>query len=532
MKQWNSCVLQCGLVLSALVAALPAAAAAPPAGTVIGLNHIGSFTASANTVSTCVALTNAQGQPLVDAQGQAQIYDITLGLKNAQYVFQLLRATHADTTTGLDCSGTFRDGVYTDQVLIDMPGNALHGAVMNITMDQLPGTFEFQLRLDGPSFNRVRNLATNTTALGADRGDFAASTVREYGTLNLPGPVLLKLPTCSDPQGDETRVLIERNGSVFAATTPGGNFMVNTASLAPGDYVYRSFCSDQSGIIKLIEQHGLQPNLAWIANSAYAEGSVTFRISEGSGPATPGELTFQFGAGTTAGDQTLVRDTMNFAVDFLQSTFGRSLQSATTITTSTTAPGCANGGGAAFTGSRTLTICVGNQGWTVHGPVNKQKILIHEAFHLLQFELKWLGNMQPNPGYHWLVEGAAEYVGWQGVAALNLLDFATARGCMLKEVSDYALQQPPGLPALEQLETPQSFQRPGPVYPLSMLGADHLLTGRSIMTLLDYGAALAAGTPAATGFATAFGTGTAAFYPQFAAHKAGLAVPASYACRL
>jgi hypothetical protein len=130
-----------------------------------------------------------------------------------------------------------------------------------------------------------------------------------------------------------------------------------------------------------------------------------------------------------------------------------------------------------------------------------------------------------------LIEGSAEYVGWLAVAAQGHVAFSTAQGCMLKEVADFALQQPPGLGNLSVYESAQSFGG-GPVYPLSMIGVDQLVSGASVGAILTYGNALAAGTVAATAFSNSFGTTITDFYAQFPAYKAGLTVPSTYLCRI
>ena len=166
----------------------------------------------------------------------------------------------------------------------------------------------------------------------------------------------------------------------------------------------------------------------------------------------------------------------------------------------------------------------------MHGPVTRRKIIIHEVFHLLQFEQRWIGGPQP-AGLHWMIEGAAEYLGWLGIANQGTVSIGTARGCMLKEVTDFTASQPPGLPDLNLLESAQSFSRPGPVYPLAMLGVQHLMSTSSADALLTYGAAIAAGNTAESAFQNAFGASLPAFYQQFQTWKA-LPVPATYECRL
>ncbi len=524
-----------GLLLVALCFCSSLYAVEPPAGTVTDLNNVGLFDGSLNLLQSCVALQNADGTPQLGTNGQPRMFDVVLSLDRATLTFTLLTPTPFNAAAGKDCSGVYRNGVYTDSVLITNLSPAYNGKVWNLTLDYVPGSnLQFRLRLDS-SFSAVRNFANNTTQLGSDLGDFAQSAVREYGLASLGSTIAIKLPQCNDPQGDQNRVMMIRNGSVFGGASPGANFGWSTAGLTVGDYVFRMYCSDEQAIRAAADAKGLTFLPSYAATSANAPGTLTIRIVAGTTTPTPttGELTFNFSSTTTSADQDLIREAALFARDFLTTTFGRTLQMSTTISTSTTAQGCTQGGSSAFTGSRTMTLCVGNQGWTVHGTVTKRKIVIHEIFHLLQFELGWIGGPPGSiTGPHWLIEGSAEYVGWLGVSSLNLVTLDTARGCMLKEVADFALQQPPGLPNLDQLETGQSFSRPGPVYPLAMIGANQLITGASLSALLTFGNAVAADTPWATAFASAFGTSSTAFYAQFPAYKAGLSVPASYLCRI
>src|SRR5665213_3264723 len=90
--------------------------------------------------------------------------------------------------------------------------------------------------------------------------------------------------------------------------------------------------------------------------------------SNSSGSTGTGNPTSPSGGGTTTGvvdfapytfsvsaasatDQTLIHDSVQFASTFFQTTFGRTVTQATSISASLTASGCAQGGSAAFTGA-------------------------------------------------------------------------------------------------------------------------------------------------------------------------------------
>ena len=127
--------------------------------------------------------------------------------------------------------------------------------------------------------------------------------------------------------------------------------------------------------------------------------------------------------------------------------------------------------------------------------------------------------------------GDRGYVGWQGVASEGLVTFDTVRGCMAKEVSDFAIRTPPGLPNLSAFETQeQAFQQTaGPLYPLSMLGVDPIVTGRGINALMAYGSSVAQHTAWPTAFQNSFGASTADFYTQWPPYLASRPVPADSA---
>ena len=240
-------------------------------------------------------------------------------------------------------------------------------------------------------------------------------------------------------------------------------------------------------------------------------------------------------SGASASDTRMILDAVQFGAGFYKTTFGRGLVNPTTVTALTSGPGCdARSGNAAFTGSGAVTFCVGNQGWLLNGPISRQKITIHELFHVWQFEAKWLGN-PTLAGADWIIEGSAELVGYLGVDAMGLLPINTLRGCVVKEVTDFAHQQPPGLPALSTVESAQTFQTTvGPLYSYSLTAMDELTTKapNGIVSLRTYADAIGSGTAWQTAFQTAFGMTTSAFYNQYPAYYATLPIPPVYLCRV
>lgn len=257
------------------------------------------------------------------------------------------------------------------------------------------------------------------------------------------------------------------------------------------------------------------------ASSNGASSTATF-----SGTFAP--YTFDVAAASVA-DQRIIYDSVQFAHSYFSSAFGRTIANPTTVTASLNAQGCATGGSAAFTGAGAVTFCVGNPGWLQPSPTLRQKITMHEIFHVLQFEMRWLGG-STQTGAEWIVEGSAELVGFRALAAKGPLPFNTALGCMVKEVSDFASQHPPGLSNLNAYEGPVVFRNTqGPLYSLSMIGMDRL-SPSTLTAVKAFGDAMAGGSQYPVSFQTAFGQTTAQFYNAWSAYLASLPVPPTYLC--
>jgi hypothetical protein len=280
------------------------------------------------------------------------------------------------------------------------------------------------------------------------------------------------------------------------------------------------------------------PVLALLACAACGSSSSPSAPSTPSTPVTPttptiptsfGPYTFNFAAGTSTSDQQMISDSVQATHAYFASVFGRTVQQPSTVSASTTAAGCAQGGAAAFTGPAAVTFCVANPGWTNNGPLRRQKIVMHELFHVWQFEYRWLGTAATGPD--WIIEGSAELVGYRAAVSRGLFPGNVIIGCQVKEQADFAVQHPPGLPSLSALESHQAFQTTvGPSYTISMIGMDQLVSSPGLAALRTYGDAIATGTPWPTAFQSAFGTSSTAFYAQFPGYLASLPVPPAFLC--
>jgi len=251
-------------------------------------------------------------------------------------------------------------------------------------------------------------------------------------------------------------------------------------------------------------------------------GATTTTTTTTTAPSTStsGVFTFNFDAGMQVSDQDLIKNAVTNAAAFYQSAVGRGVTQATTISVSATAAGCADPGSAAFTGIRTLTICGKNNGWLAHNTLNRTKIVMHETFHLVQFEMRWLGTANPDAtSAHWIDEGSAEFMGWQGVANQGLISFSAARSCMAAQAAPAPASQ-----TLSGMETGAGFGGAGAgvPYQLSMMGMDQLVTPKGLPSLVTYGNAVSTGTSWPTAFQNAWGTSTTSFYAGFPAYRSGL----------
>jgi len=311
---------------------------------------------------------------------------------------------------------------------------------------------------------------------------------------------------------------LQAGGTTKLTATPKdatGNAMTGvTVQWSSSDAATISVASDGT----VSANHIGSATITAIAGSASASVTITSDLAP---------FTFNL-SGASAADAQTIKDNVQFAHAYHLATFGRQVKEATTVSALTTPTGgCAQGGSAAFTGLHSVTFCLGNPGWTQNGPIQRQKIVQHETFHVWQFEYKWLGN--PNTaGATWAIEGSAELMGWQGIIAKGLTNYQTAIGCQVKQVADFA----PGLPPLANVESQQAFATTvGPLYAQSMLAMDQLTTnGGGLGSLKVYGDAIAAVTPWQTAFQSAFGMTASAFYAQFPGYRASQAVPIQYLC--
>ncbi|MDQ3979036.1 MAG: hypothetical protein M3314_05725 [Actinomycetota bacterium] len=139
-------------------------------------------------------------------------------------------------------------------------------------------------------------------------------------------------------------------------------------------------------------------------------------------------------------------------------------------------------------------------------------LLAHVTAHeLMHFWQKDIGNPRDGVGPVWLLEGAAELLGYEAVIAAGLATEPDTRNFSLRRV-------PRDVPSLESMEQrpddPSQFS-----YPLCFLAAEFLTAERGPLALRDYWRLLSRGRDWESAFTEAFGVGPTEFYLRFEAYR-------------
>lgn len=163
-----------------------------------------------------------------------------------------------------------------------------------------------------------------------------------------------------------------------------------------------------------------------------------------------------------------------------------------------------------------------NVNWS-YGAGQNQKILAHELFHVLQYQLDRLVNNGATPsnqvrasGPVWLDEGSAEMVGYHVAADRRLLSYQSALADQIDRAKQISTP-------LSSLQTYAEQNIPN-VYSLFHIAADHLVTVApgGIPALATYYAAIGNGVAWPDAFKQAFGMSVQEYYDNFAAYRAKL----------
>lgn len=263
----------------------------------------------------------------------------------------------------------------------------------------------------------------------------------------------------------------------------------------------------------------------------------------------PNEV-YRFGPDLSAGTRAQVKDWVAYSVALQERLLGRRFTRFTTITSRdvrwlatedcrTRPPGMPNCiaqqmeiyadslmGGCYPAPSSVRCFIVGSLGVRgADGPVFGFKVMAHEAHHVFQGQLYpngWKATMVGNDrvwsiGPVWLLEGAAEWVGWRLTIDRGLVPYDATRA----EWEEWSrrIDRP-----LSELETRGAIDRTGNAYLLSALAVDELIgtAPAGARSLTAYYKAIGRGTAWKTAFKQAFGVSVATFYKRFEATRAAL----------
>ena len=145
------------------------------------------------------------------------------------------------------------------------------------------------------------------------------------------------------------------------------------------------------------------------------------------------------------------------------------------------------------------------EGWTTPLSWHLQMVAAHEYVHTWQYQLS--GNAPP-AGPTWLIEGAAQLIAVRSVISAGMLSGDEAQSMMTR---------PSGalVPALQDLEDPQSFNIVNAPYDLVCAAADLLTAESGTAGLKRYWMDVGRGTAWQDAFERTFGVTPATFYERF-----------------
>ena len=151
--------------------------------------------------------------------------------------------------------------------------------------------------------------------------------------------------------------------------------------------------------------------------------------------------------------------------------------------------------------------------------INRRKIWAHEMFHIYQYGMSGLTlsrseDTVPDAGPRWLAEGAAEFLAWQAIDALEPGSYVVKRNKNAARSRSVATR-------LNETETQTCFSSlRGHAYPYAFLAVELLAAQTGIRSLIDYFSSLHPGTSWQMEFQSHFGMTVGEFYGLFEAHRA------------
>lgn len=242
--------------------------------------------------------------------------------------------------------------------------------------------------------------------------------------------------------------------------------------------------------------------------------TVVIPITAAQEASTPSDVTFEIADTVLSDDVSLIQESVRFADAYIQRTYGVELTSPVRVRIGMEE----NPPTVAYAGNSTIFITPDHPVWLQSSPLQRVKIVVHEFFHLVQEQLTGTP-----PGFSpiWLIEGSAEFVAFDAMVSLELIDMDTVHD---KWVVD-TLYGPVALVPLQEVEAPVP-EVGCCMYSLVPLAIEHLISQsgkESLAKYFDY-----VGTQTwENAFAMAFRMSPDAFYESFAIAR-GQFAPVGY----
>ena len=229
-------------------------------------------------------------------------------------------------------------------------------------------------------------------------------------------------------------------------------------------------------------------------------------------------ITFSIGETVTSEDAATVIEGLTMADAFVSSTLSR--RSGPLVVNIRNADVGADypHGTVAFYQSGFMVVFTGSPGWKSLAPFGRVHVAVHEYIHAWQDAVDGQnGRALPT----WFTEGMAEYLAYEAIGDLGLIDQRAVR-----DFHTWSVQSTPDLPALDSLESPDAFYgEHSKVYSLAFLALDQLLGGATSARLADFYRRAHFTDSWEDAFADSFGMDLSAFYRSFARYRTELIAP-------
>jgi hypothetical protein len=223
--------------------------------------------------------------------------------------------------------------------------------------------------------------------------------------------------------------------------------------------------------------------------------------------ATP-DVRFSVSEDVSAEDESYVREGISLAEDYLRETLSDGIHDDLSVNVRDTADPV-DDSTLAFASDDFLVVFAGSPYWDTLAPFLRMQTVIHEYVHIYQFDM--VGDSEDGSPM-WLIEGMAEYLAFDAVAQLGVVDQRTVEDYHAWAVLNGGYELDP-LSSLESIWDFQSAE--GPIYSLAYLAVSQLVGDLPSKQLERYLEIVHDGATWQEAFPEAFGMDAEEFYAEF-----------------